>query len=144
MSLPPIECIYVTEDCIREWKSGNPALKVSEPVPSLRFLYELCWTMVRGELPFQKCKVALDSVIFSDRPPTEKLASNFADIVTQMAQDDFSDDYSQMVIPRLRICGLEVTWRGHGFKPGNNLHGNNYLLLSPPGGGGRSKQWAAL
>ncbi|XLS53180.1 hypothetical protein HN51_013857 [Arachis hypogaea] len=87
MSLPPIECIYVTEDCVREWKSGNPALRVSEPVPSLRFLYELCWTMVRGELPFQKCKVALDSVIFSDRPPTEKLASNFADIVTQMAQD---------------------------------------------------------
>nr|KYP61495.1 THO complex subunit 2 [Cajanus cajan] len=87
MSLPPIECVYVTEDYVREWRSGNPALKVSEPVPMLRFLYELCWTMVRGELPFQKCKVALDSVIFSDKASTEKIASNFADIVTQMAQD---------------------------------------------------------
>ncbi|KAL2342397.1 hypothetical protein Fmac_003682 [Flemingia macrophylla] len=87
MSLPSIECVYVTEDCVREWKSGNPALKVSEPVPMLRFLSELCWTMVRGELPFQKCKVALDSVIFSDKTSTDKIASNFADIVTQMAQD---------------------------------------------------------
>ncbi|KAI4313667.1 hypothetical protein L6164_026626 [Bauhinia variegata] len=87
MSLPAIECIYVTEDCLREWKNGNPAGKFSEPVPMLRFLYELCWTMVRGELPFQKCKVALDSVIFSDKVSKEKLASNFADIVSQMAQD---------------------------------------------------------
>ncbi|RZC14072.1 THO complex subunit 2 isoform B [Glycine soja] len=87
MSLPPIECAYVTEECIREWRSGNPALKVSQPVPMLRFLYELCWTMVRGELPFQKCKVALDSVIFSDKASNEKIASNFSDIVTQMAQD---------------------------------------------------------
>ncbi|KAL5174674.1 THO complex subunit 2 [Glycine soja] len=87
MSLPPIECVYVTEECIREWRSGNPALKVSQPVPMLRFLYELCSTMVRGELPFQKCKVALDSVIFSDKASIEKIASYFADIVTQMAQD---------------------------------------------------------
>ncbi|KAK7320119.1 hypothetical protein RJT34_04853 [Clitoria ternatea] len=87
MSLPPIECLYVTEDCVREWKSGNPTLKVSHPVPMLRFLYELSWTMVRGELPFQKCKVAVDSVIFSDKASTEKIASNLADIVTQMAQD---------------------------------------------------------
>ncbi|KAF2315813.1 hypothetical protein GH714_040353 [Hevea brasiliensis] len=43
--------------------------------------------MVRGELPFQKCRVALDSVEFSDRVSGEELASNFADIITQMAQD---------------------------------------------------------
>lgn len=42
---------------------------------------------MRGELPFQKCKVALDSVEFSDRVSGEELASNFADIITQMAQD---------------------------------------------------------
>lgn len=87
MSLPPTECVYVTEECVREWRSGNPALKVSQPVPMLRFLYELCSTMVRGELPYQKCKVALDSVIFSDKASNEKIASNFADIVAQMAQD---------------------------------------------------------
>ncbi|RVW34617.1 THO complex subunit 2 [Vitis vinifera] len=87
MSLPPIECIHVTDDCLREWKSGNPSFKVSGTVPMLRFLYELCSTLVRGELPLHKCKVALDSVEFSDKEADEELASNFADIVTQMALD---------------------------------------------------------
>ncbi|WJX54413.1 THO complex subunit 2 [Trifolium repens] len=87
MSVPPVQCVYVTEDCVREWKTGNPSFKVSQPVPMLRFLYELSWTMVRGELPFPKCKVALDSVVFSDKASAEKVASNFADIVSQMAQD---------------------------------------------------------
>ncbi|KAK2439583.1 THO2 [Trifolium repens] len=87
MSVPPVQCVYVTEDCVREWKTGNPSFKVSQPVPMLRFLYELSWTMIRGELPFPKCKVALDSVVFSDKASAEKVASNFADIVSQMAQD---------------------------------------------------------
>ncbi|KAI5382680.1 THO complex subunit 2 isoform X2 [Lathyrus oleraceus] len=87
MSVPPVQCVYVTEDCVREWKTGNSSLKVSQPVPMLRFLYELAWTMVRGELPFPKCKIALDSVIFLDKASAEKVASNFADIVSQMAQD---------------------------------------------------------
>lgn len=87
MSLPYIHCIHVTEDLLREWKNGNPTFKVPDPLPMLRFLYELCWTMVRGELPFQKFKVALDSVVFTDRASGEELGSCLADIVTQMAQD---------------------------------------------------------
>ncbi|KAK3040726.1 hypothetical protein RJ639_028016 [Escallonia herrerae] len=87
MSLPLVECIHVTEGCIREWKSGNPGFKPPNPVPSLRFLYELCWTMVRGEFPIQRCKAALESVEFSDRVSYEDIGSNFADIVAQMAQD---------------------------------------------------------
>ncbi|KAI7993665.1 THO complex subunit 2 [Camellia lanceoleosa] len=87
MSLPPLECICVTEECIREWKNGNPSFKAPNPVPVLRFLYELCWTVVRGELPFQKCKAALDSVDFLDKVSDEEMSSNFADVVTQMAQD---------------------------------------------------------
>ncbi|KAF2315702.1 hypothetical protein GH714_040231 [Hevea brasiliensis] len=43
--------------------------------------------MVRGELPFQRCRVAFNSVEFSDRVSGEELASNFADIIIQMAQD---------------------------------------------------------
>lgn len=43
--------------------------------------------MVRGDLPFQKCKAALDSVEFTGSVSEEELASGFADIVTQMAQD---------------------------------------------------------
>ncbi|KAJ7980585.1 THO complex subunit 2 [Quillaja saponaria] len=87
MSLPLVERVYVTQDCVREWKSGNPSFKVSEPVSLLRFLYELCWTMVRGELPYQKCKLALDSVVFVDKVSSKELGSTFADVVTQMAQD---------------------------------------------------------
>ncbi|KAK9275005.1 hypothetical protein L1049_022262 [Liquidambar formosana] len=89
MSLPPIECIYITDEFLREWKSGNPTFKAPGPVPvpMLRFLYELCWTMVRGELPFQKCKALLDSVEFSDKVSDKELGSSFADAVTQMAQD---------------------------------------------------------
>ncbi|WJX85695.1 THO complex subunit 2 [Trifolium repens] len=87
MSVPPVQCIYVTEECVREWRSANHSFKVSQPVPLLRFLYELSWTTVRGELPFHKCKVALDSVTFSDNASAEKVASVFADIVSQMAQD---------------------------------------------------------
>ncbi|OVA14452.1 THO complex [Macleaya cordata] len=87
MSLPPIECKYITEEYLREWKNGNSNFKVPNSVPMLRFLYELCWTMVRGELPVQKCKVALDSVEIADKTSNEELSSVFADIVTQMAQD---------------------------------------------------------
>lgn len=46
MSFPPIQCIHITDDLLREWKSGNPSFKAPNPVPMLRFLYELCWTLV--------------------------------------------------------------------------------------------------
>ncbi|XP_039040621.1 THO complex subunit 2-like isoform X1 [Hibiscus syriacus] len=87
MSLPPIECKYITEEILRECKNGNSNFSFSSPVPMLRCLYELCWTMVRGELPFQKCKAVLDAVEFTERVSEDELASCFADIVTQMAQD---------------------------------------------------------
>ncbi|KAK4751210.1 hypothetical protein SAY87_004692 [Trapa incisa] len=89
MSLPPVECIYVTDEFVREWKShsANPTRKPPDPVPLLRFLYELCWNMVRGELPLQKCKPILEAVEFSDKPTSEELGSAFSDIVSQMALD---------------------------------------------------------
>ncbi|KAK8627665.1 hypothetical protein V6N13_135270 [Hibiscus sabdariffa] len=87
MSLPPIQCIYVTEEILRQCKNANSNFRFSSPAPMLRFLYELCWTMVRGELPFQKCKAVLDAVEFTERVTEDELASCFADIVTQMAQD---------------------------------------------------------
>ncbi|XP_060213787.1 THO complex subunit 2 isoform X4 [Lycium barbarum] len=87
MSLSPLEYLYLTEESIKELKNGNTSFKFSQPVPTLRFLYELCWVMVRGELPFQKCKVALESVEFVDYASQEELGSSLADIVTQLAQD---------------------------------------------------------
>lgn len=45
------------------------------------------WIQVRGDLPFQKCKAALDSVEFSEKMSAEELGSTFADVITQLAQD---------------------------------------------------------
>ncbi|XVF03002.1 hypothetical protein REPUB_Repub04eG0223200 [Reevesia pubescens] len=87
MSLPPIECIYITQEILLVGKHGNSNFSFSSSVPMLRFLYELCWTMVRGELPFQKCKAVLEAVEFTERVSEDELASCFTDIITQMAQD---------------------------------------------------------
>ncbi|XP_016465502.1 THO complex subunit 2 isoform X1 [Nicotiana tabacum] len=87
MSVLGLEFLYVTEECIKELKNGNSSFKFSEPLPTLRFLYELCSVMVCGELPIQKCKVALESVEFVDYASQEELGSSLADIVSQMAQD---------------------------------------------------------
>ncbi|XP_009109857.1 THO complex subunit 2 [Brassica rapa] len=87
MSLPLLECKYVTEEFVREGKSGSYGSKLPSSVPMLRFLYELCWVLVRGELPIQSCKAVLEKVKFLDDPSKEELASCFADVVTQIAQD---------------------------------------------------------
>ncbi|KAF8097255.1 hypothetical protein N665_0292s0034 [Sinapis alba] len=88
MSLPLLECKYVTEEFVREGKNGNYGSKLpGGSVPMLRFLYELCWILVRGELPIQSCKAVLERVNFLDNPSKEELASCFADVVTQIAQD---------------------------------------------------------
>ncbi|KAG6737670.1 hypothetical protein POTOM_059198 [Populus tomentosa] len=77
----------LVESCIESLGGGNHSFRLPHPVPILRFLYELSWNLVRGELPFQKCKAALDSVEFVDKVSAVGLGSNFADIITQMAQD---------------------------------------------------------
>ncbi|KAL4575579.1 hypothetical protein LXL04_022427 [Taraxacum kok-saghyz] len=87
MSLPALDCKYVTEDCIREWKNGSTSFRPPSPAPVIRYLYELCWNIVRGELPVHKCKSALELVEFTDRVSDEEVSSNLADIVSQMAQD---------------------------------------------------------
>jgi len=56
MSVAPlVQCVYVTEDRVREWSGGNanPSLNLSQPVPMLRFLYELSSTMARSFSPLQ-------------------------------------------------------------------------------------------
>ncbi|KAI4379074.1 hypothetical protein MLD38_005413 [Melastoma candidum] len=97
MSLPHVECIYLTEDVVREFRSSSsnptsknprpPSAVAAPPAPMLRFLYELCWTVVRGDLPLQKCKAVLDAAEFSDKPTQADIGSTFADIVGQMALD---------------------------------------------------------
>lgn len=46
MSLPLLECKYVTEEFVREGKNGNYGTKLPSSVPMLRFLYELSWILV--------------------------------------------------------------------------------------------------
>jgi THO complex subunit 2 len=45
-TLPPMECLYVTEEFLRELKGGNHSFRLPHPVPILRFLYELSWNLV--------------------------------------------------------------------------------------------------
>ncbi|TYK14667.1 THO complex subunit 2 [Cucumis melo var. makuwa] len=123
MALPPVECMYVVESNIREWKSGNSSFRVPQPVPVVRFLYELCWTMVRGELPFQKCKAALDSVEFSEKVSAEELGSAFADVITQLAQDiTLAGEYRARLL-KLIFCfllaGHKETRSHYGVLRGN-------------------------
>lgn len=87
MSLPSVECKYITEDCIREWKNGSTSFKPPSPAPVLRYLYELCWNIVRGEVAIHKCRLAVELVEFVENVADDDLASTFADIVSQMAQD---------------------------------------------------------
>lgn len=47
MAVVALECKFVTEECIREWKSTNSARKLHIEVSPARFIYELCWTVVR-------------------------------------------------------------------------------------------------
>ncbi|KAJ6422402.1 hypothetical protein OIU84_027373 [Salix udensis] len=45
-TLPPMECLYVTEEFLRELKGGNHSFRLPHPVPILRFLYELSWNLL--------------------------------------------------------------------------------------------------
>ncbi|GFZ15645.1 similar to THO2 [Actinidia rufa] len=125
MSLPSVECVYVTEECVREWKNGNSIFKAPIPVPVLRFLYELCWTMVRGELPFQKCKAALESVEFLDEVLDEEMGSNFVDVVTQMSQDRV-------------LNGMDLLFYSGGFGPIFSMG------IAGPGGVGGGVSWGMI
>ncbi|KAK8947300.1 hypothetical protein KSP39_PZI006604 [Platanthera zijinensis] len=86
MSLQCPEFKFVTDGCLQEWKASNSNFKLSEPVSLIRFLYELCWAMIRGDLPLQKCKLALDSVTLSDGNKNET-GSILVDIIAHMGQD---------------------------------------------------------
>lgn len=117
----------MTEDVLREWKStSSSGYKLPGPVPMARFIYEFCWAVVRGDLPLQKCKVALESADFSDGKCGEGMASVFADTVAHLVQDpSVSTDIrtrlvklvkwlveSEIVAPRLlqERCEEEFLW----------------------------------
>ncbi|CAA6659375.1 unnamed protein product [Spirodela intermedia] len=78
---------YVTEEALREWRSSSSGFKLKEAVPASRFLYELCWAMVRGDLPLQKFRAALDSATFPGECSKDDISSVLADIIAHMGQD---------------------------------------------------------
>uniref|UniRef100_A0A0D9V9I6 THO complex subunit 2 n=1 Tax=Leersia perrieri TaxID=77586 RepID=A0A0D9V9I6_9ORYZ len=92
MSAPPLqapEYKHVTEECLREWKGQSAAaFRVPDPVPMARFLYELCWAVVRGDLPPQKCRLALDSVEFVEEERRGEVGSVLVDIIAHLGQDE--------------------------------------------------------
>jgi THO complex subunit 2 len=87
MALSAIRCQYVTEDCIREWKSTNSARKLAISVTPSRFVFELCQTVVRGELPITKCRVALDAVHLAEPLTKEETASLLVDTIAHLGQE---------------------------------------------------------
>ncbi|CAK9221020.1 unnamed protein product, partial [Sphagnum troendelagicum] len=87
MALSAIRCQYVTEDCIREWKSTNSARKLAISVTPSRFVFELCQTVVRGELPITKCRVALDAVHLAELLTKEETASLLVDTIAHLGQE---------------------------------------------------------
>lgn len=46
MALFGIQCSYVTEECLKEWKTTNTARKLKGAVSAARFVFELCQTLV--------------------------------------------------------------------------------------------------
>lgn len=48
MSLPMLECKYITDEFVKESRNGNFNSLAASPVPMLRFVYELCWNVVRA------------------------------------------------------------------------------------------------
>lgn len=56
-------------------------------VPPARFIYELCWTVVRGDLPLNKFRLAWDSVDFAETFVKEETSSLLADTIAHMGQE---------------------------------------------------------
>uniref|UniRef100_A0A453GAP2 THO complex subunit 2 N-terminal domain-containing protein n=1 Tax=Aegilops tauschii subsp. strangulata TaxID=200361 RepID=A0A453GAP2_AEGTS len=127
---PPLQAPdykYVTEECLREWKGQSAAaFRIPDPVPMPRFLYELCWATVLGDLSPHKCRAALDSVVFAEEAWQEDSGSVLADIVAHLGQDiTISGEYrnrlvkmtksfveSSLIAPRLlqERCEEEFLW----------------------------------
>ncbi|KAG0583882.1 hypothetical protein KC19_3G168800 [Ceratodon purpureus] len=87
MALFGIQCAYVTEERVKEWKSTNTARKVKVAVPAARFVFELCQTLVLGELPLTKCRVALDAANLTESAAKDGTASLLADTIAHLGQE---------------------------------------------------------
>lgn len=87
MALFGIQCLYVTEDRAKEWKTTNTARKFKAVVPPARFVFELCQTLVLGELPLTKCRVALDAANLAEPAVKDGTASLLADTIAHLGQE---------------------------------------------------------
>ncbi|KAL8116369.1 hypothetical protein AgCh_022755 [Apium graveolens] len=89
---------------------------------------------VRGDLSFQRCKLAINSVEFSDREDDEGVASNFSDIVTKMAQD--------MATRNFRPDSLLGEWEfGYVFKGWIEENGTAPVKSGTGGASGARNAW---
>jgi hypothetical protein len=74
-----------------ELKSSSYCASLSGSISSPLSLYNLFCVFfgcqVHGELPFQNCKAAMDSVQFEEYLYGDEMGSILADIVAQFAQD---------------------------------------------------------
>eukprot|EP00250_Pteridium_aquilinum_P010635 c19529_g1_i1 orf=214-5961(+) len=82
-----LERKYVTEEYIHLWKTLSSSQNLHVEVPAARFIYELCWTVARGDLPLNKFRFAWDSVNFIDTCLKEDASSLLADTIAHMGQE---------------------------------------------------------
>jgi THO complex subunit 2 len=76
MSLPLLECKYVTEEFVREGKNGNYGTKLPSSVPMLRFLYELSWILVYTQTP-PSLPTTIQSRVYVVRVPQRCLVMDY-------------------------------------------------------------------
>ncbi|KAI5072915.1 hypothetical protein GOP47_0013021 [Adiantum capillus-veneris] len=82
-----LERKYITEEHIHLWKTLSSAHSLHVEVPAARFIYELCWTVARGDLPLNKFRLAWESVSFTDTCLREESSSLLADTIAHMGQE---------------------------------------------------------
>uniref|UniRef100_M8C3P4 THO complex subunit 2 n=1 Tax=Aegilops tauschii TaxID=37682 RepID=M8C3P4_AEGTA len=136
---PPLQAPdykYVTEECLREWKGQSAAaFRIPDPVPMPRFLYELCWATVLGDLSPHKCRAALDSVVFAEEAWQEDSGSVLADIVAHLGQDT---QVTGSVTQRFRVWPTNLVGRADLVALGSRTERGPQLGLgngdpTPPG-----------
>ncbi|KAL6839975.1 hypothetical protein ACP4OV_029785 [Aristida adscensionis] len=135
---PPLQAPdyrHITDECLREWKGQSAAaFRLPDPVPMARFLYELCWAIVRGDLPPQKSRVALESVVFVEEAQREEeLGSVLADTIAHLGQDiTISGEYRSRLVKMTKSFVESSVIAPRLLQERCEIKANTCFLFPPP------------
>ncbi|GJP77194.1 hypothetical protein CLOP_g7622 [Closterium sp. NIES-67] len=86
---------YATEQQVQQWRTSPDLIATAAVDSPLRFIYELCWTVVHGDLPPSRIPAALQSAGLSLPPSTSPDAAAAADAADGPAADQRAADQQQ-------------------------------------------------